>query len=221
MPSTPQPNKPTRAPEHPARVFTPGGDPMHIAMTRAAQAMAILGGTVLCILILITCVSIVGRELNSFLHSDAVQAMAPALANWLVDLGIGPVTGDFELIENGMPFAIFAFLPLCQIESGHATVDVFTSRFPPRLLMWMRAITELVFAIVLVIFALKLFQGMQSKIRYGETTYLIQFPVWWAFAAAFAASTGVAIIGSYMALLRLAEAVTKTTITHESPETDL
>ena len=40
---------------------------------------------------------------------------------------LGPVPGDFELVEVGTGFAVFAFLPWCQLKRGHATVDLFTS----------------------------------------------------------------------------------------------
>ena len=179
---------------------------MHHVMTRLAQAMAILGGLVLSFLILMTCVSIAGRELNAALHSDVVMQLAPEASQWLLSLGIGPVLGDFELIENGMPLVIFAFLPLCQLQAAHATVDVFTSRFPPRLLRWMRAATEIVFAAVLILFAFKLYEGMLGKMRFGETTYLLQFKIWWAYALAFAASVIAAIVGAYTAYLRVVEA---------------
>jgi len=57
--------------------------------------MAILGGLVLSALILVICVSIVGRT-----------------------IGIGPINGDYELVEAGIAFSIFAFLPLTQITAG-------------------------------------------------------------------------------------------------------
>lgn len=191
---------------------------MHQAMTRLARAMAVLGALVLVFLILMVCASVLGRELNSFLNSDAVQAAVPGLAATLLGWGVGPITGDFELLEHLMPLAIFAFLPLAQLGSSHATVDVFTTRLPRRLLVWMRAVTETVFAVVLVIFAVKLFEGTQAKMRFGETTYLIQFPVWWAYAAAFGASAIAALTGIYMAGVRLVEAATGAEIAEDDAE---
>ena len=188
---------------------------MHHSVVLIARVMAVLGALVLSFLIVMTCVSITGRELNSFFNSDAMQAAMPGLANWFLAMGIGPVTGDFELIENGMPFAIFAFLPLTQITAGHATVDVFTSRFPPRVLRWMAAVTEVVFAVVLIVFAYKLYEGLQGKMRYNEVTYLIQFPVWWAYALALVAAVIAALVAVYMAGIRVTEAWTGTMIVRE------
>lgn len=186
---------------------------MHLALTRVAKTMAILGALVLCFLIVMTCVSVLGRELNALLNSSFAQTYAPSLAKTLLDAGIKPVLGDFELLENMMPFAIFAFLPLAQVSSSHATVDVFTSRLPKSVLVWMRAITEIVFALVLATFAFKLYEGMQAKMRYGETTYLIQFPVWWAYAASVCVALIAALVGIAMAMLCLAEAITGRTLT--------
>jgi len=176
--------------------------------------MAILGALILSFLIVMTCVSVLGRELNGLLNSSFAQTYAPALSKTLLDAGVGPVLGDFELLENMMPFAIFAFLPLAQVSSSHATVDVFTVFFPESALSWMRAITEIVFAIVLILFAYKLYEGMQAKMRYGETTYLIQFPVWWAYAAAVGAAVITALVGIAMACLLLIEAITGRVLTH-------
>ena len=68
---------------------------MHHFVVRIAKLMAVLGALVLGFLVVMTCVSIVGREVNSFLNSDAAQAAMPALANWLLSLGIKPAVNAF------------------------------------------------------------------------------------------------------------------------------
>jgi len=193
---------------------------MHKLMTRTAQGMAILGGLTLGFLILMVCVSVTGRGLNTFFHSDLMEGLAPGFSAWALSLGVGPVLGDFELVENMMPFAIFAFLPLAQTTSSHATVDVFTARFPPGVLRFMRAVTEIVFAAVLILFAWKLWEGTVSKMGYGEITYLIQFPVWWAFAAALAAAVVAAVVAVYMAGVRVIEMLTGHEIAPDGPEAE-
>jgi len=193
---------------------------MHVAMMRLAKGMAVLGALVLSFLIVMTCISVLGRELNSVFNSDVLQSLAPGFSQAMLEWGIGPILGDFELVENMMAFVIFAFLPLTQIHSAHATVDIFTTRFPTRVLNWMAAVTEIVFAVVLIVFAVKLYEGMQAKMRYGETTYLIQFPVWWAYAAALVAAAIAALSGVYMALVRLAEALSGRRSETETPGAD-
>lgn len=193
---------------------------MHRFMMRLAQAMAILGGFVLGLLILLTCASIVGREFNAFLNGDLMQGVAPALADAILATGIGPINGDFELVEAGIAFSIFAFIPLTQVTAGHATVDIFTAHFPEAVNRWLRAVIEIAFAAVLVLIAVQLFQGMLSKKQYGETSFLLQFPVWWAFAASFFGAAVAAICGVYMAVVRAAEAVAGRVIVPEGPEAD-
>ena len=175
---------------------------------RLATTMALIGGTVLSALILLTCASIIGRLLNGALHGSVLQSVAPGFAERMLDWGIGPITGDFELVEAGIAFAIFAFLPLCQIRAGHATVDVFTANLPGGIQRWLRAVVEVVFALVLILICWRLGDGTLSKLQYGETTFLLQMPIWWAYAASFVASIVAVIAGIYMAVIRVTEAVT-------------
>ena len=181
---------------------------MHQFMMGLAKLMAILGGIVLSLLILLTCVSVIGRSLNGIFHGDFMTGIAPGFSQWMIDIGVGPVNGDFELVEAGVAFAIFAFIPLCQITAGHASVDIFANTFPKWLDKILRAVIEVVFAAVLVLIVVQLFQGMMSKREYGETTFLIQFPIWWAYAASLAGAVVSAIVAVYMAFIRVAELLT-------------
>jgi len=181
---------------------------MHRLFLTISRIMAILGGIVLSVLILIICLSILGRTANTILNSDAVQAIIPGLADWLIKAGIGAIRGDFELVEAGMAFAIFAFLPLTQVTAGHATVDIFTSWMPDRALRVLRAAIEILFAVTLVVIAVQLKSGMDGKISSGQTTFLLQFPVWWSYAASVVGAGVAAIVGVYMAAVRVLEAMT-------------
>lgn len=176
-------------------------------MESLARLFALAGGLVLSFLILMTCASIAGRLINSILHSDAVQAIAPGLAATLLATGVGPINGDFELVEAGMAFAIFAFLPLCQLHAGHAKVDIFTQTLSDQVNRLLRAGIEVVFAGVMVLIAVQLYGGMMSKMRSGQTSFLIEFPVWWGYAASLSAATVAALVAVYVAGMRVAEAV--------------
>lgn len=191
---------------------------MYRVMLRMAQAMAVAGGLVLTVLILLTCASILGRELNAVLNGDAVQAAMPSLAEAVLATGIGPINGDFELVEAGIAFAIFAFIPLTQITAGHATVDIFTARLPDGANRWLRALVDILFAGILVLIAVQLFHGMESKRQYGETTFLLQFPIWWAYAASLFGAVMAALCGVYVALVRVIEAARGRAILPDGPE---
>jgi len=170
-----------------------------------ARGMAFLGGAVLTMLIVLTCVSVVGRMLNGALHGDFAQDLFPDFADWLIKLGVGPVLGDFELVEAGVAFAIFAFLPFCQITGGHASVDIFTSKLPLRINRLIQVAVDIVFAAVLILIAQRLYVGLLDKQQYNETTFMLQFPIWWAYAASLIAAALAAAVGVYVAVSRIIE----------------
>ena len=152
-----------------------------------ARALAILGGLVLILITVLTVVSITGRA--------------------FVRQGLGPIPGDFELVEVMTAFAVFSFLPWCQLRGAHATVDVFTSFFPAGVNRVIDLITEILMTFAITLIGWRLWYGMTDKMRYNETTFILQFPVWWGFAAAMVA-VGVAILVSfYMTFIRFQEVV--------------
>jgi TRAP-type C4-dicarboxylate transport system permease small subunit len=185
---------------------------MHGAIEKLSRLFALLGGAVLTILVLLTCLSIVGRTLNTVLNGDLLQSIAPGIATALLAAGIGPINGDFELVEAGMAFAIFAFLPICHLHGAHASVDIFTSQLPRRANRFLRMIIELVFAAVLVVIAYQLFLGTVSKYNTGQTSFLLQFPVWWGYALSVSGAIVAAIVAIYVAAVRIREFTTDTSI---------
>ena len=180
---------------------------MHNLATRAARFMAICGGLVLALLILLICISVVGRSLNGVLHGWIGTAF-PAVSAWLLQAGVGPINGDFELVEAGVAFSIFSFLPLCQISGGHASVDIFTSKLPRGVNRGLQMVIDTVFAFALIIMAYQLYKGMLSKLSYGDTTFLLQFPIWWAYAASLVGAVMAAVISVYVACVRAMELAT-------------
>ena len=178
------------------------------AIDKLAKGFALLGGVALSFLILLTCVSIAGRSLNSFFHGEWAQNVIPELANYLIKLGVGPINGDFELVEAGMVFAIFAFLPLCQWQGAHAKVTIFTSKLPSKAQQFLIAIIECIFALVLIIIAKQLFEGMDSKRNSGQVTLLLEFPLWWSYALGLSAAIVAALVATVLAGTRLIEVTT-------------
>lgn len=158
---------------------------MHRFFLGLATGLAILGGVVLAALVLMVVASIIGRE-----------------------TGLGAITGDYELVEAGTAFAVFAFLPYAQITGGHAVVDVFTARLPARAGRILEMVISVVFAAVLVLIAVQLFHGTMDKYQRGQTSFLLQFPLWWPYAASLAAAALGAVVGVYLAGVRIVEAVT-------------
>ena len=181
---------------------------MHRFFLKLSQGFAYQGGLVLPGLIVMTCLAVLGRKAADLLHGMVTADQFPGVAQAMLDTGVGSIRGDFELIEAGIAFAIFAFLPLCQISGGHATVDVFTARLPPRADRALRAATEVVFAAVLVLIAVQLGAGMVSKFQSGQTTSLLQFPLWWAYALSLTGAVAATVVAVYIAVMRVSEALT-------------
>jgi TRAP-type C4-dicarboxylate transport system permease small subunit len=128
-----------------------------------ARALAILGGMVLGVIIILTVVSITGRA--------------------LIWAGLGPIPGDFEIVEALTGFAVFCFLPFCQLMRGHAILDIFTNLMGPTVVRYIDAFAEIVATIVLALIAWRLTYGFFDKFRNGETSFIVQFPTWWAYAS--------------------------------------
>ncbi|MCY4541462.1 MAG: TRAP transporter small permease subunit [Rhodobacteraceae bacterium] len=92
-----------------------------------------------------------------------------------------PISGDLELTELGVAIAAFMFLPYCQLIGANVTADIFTSKAPP----YVVALLKLVAAFVALAFATLLlwsmYGGMMSRLQYGNTTAILQVPIWWAY----------------------------------------
>jgi TRAP-type C4-dicarboxylate transport system permease small subunit len=63
-------------------------------------------------------------------------------------------------------------------------VDVFVSGLGPRGMALLALIGNIILTIVAFVIAWRLTAGMEDKLGYGETTFILQFPVWWGYAAA-------------------------------------
>lgn len=178
---------------------------LHRIVFGIARFMALVGGVILTALILITCISIVGRVANTALHSDIMMSVAPGLSQRLIDAGVGAIRGSYELVEAGMAFCIFAFLPFCHVTMGHASVDIFTNALPVRVNRLLQLLIALLFSVALVTIAIQLNEGMLRKLSSGQTSLLLEFPVWWAYAASLVGAALAAVVSVYVVLMRLYE----------------
>lgn len=185
---------------------------IHRSFYGVAWLMAVIGGAVLGILILMMCISIIGREASDILHSEWVRSTMPGFAQSLLDAGVGPVFGDYEFLVAGLAFSIFCFIGWCQITGGHATVDVFTAGLSDRKRRWLQMVIDVVFAVALVLIAIQLYDGMNTQMRRRSTTFLLQYPLWYNYALALGPAILSAAIGVYMAGVRIAEAMLNRTL---------
>ncbi len=145
-----------------------------------ARGLALLGGAVLLALVAMICVSVAGNALARL-----------GLA------GFGPVRAGYELVELGVAFVVFAFLPLAQIDRAHAAVEVFTARLPRRANAALVRLWAIGMAAAMVLIAWRLGAGTLAKARSGETTFLLAVPIWWAYAACAAAAWMAALVSAW------------------------
>lgn len=148
-----------------------------------ARMTALFGGTVLIGIVMLTVVSVSGRSLIAF--------------------GFGPVPGDYELVEAGVAFAVFAFLPWCHLVNGHAAVDLLAERLGARFNKLMTIISDTLMAGAALLIAMRLAAGMVDKHQYAETTFILEFPLWWFYAAALYGAVVFVIISIYRIYLDL------------------
>ena len=106
-----------------------------------------------------------------------------------------------------MAYVIFAFLPICQITGGHATVDIFTSAMSEGTNRVLRGLTEVVFAAVMVLIAAQLFGGLMTKFNSGQTTLELQLPVWYSYAIGFVGAALAALVAVYLGAVRFIEMI--------------
>ena len=151
------------------------------AVRALSRLAAYAGGILLAGLALMTVASIVGRRLSG--------------------LGLGPITGDYELVAHGVALAVFAFLPWCQVERGHVSVDLVADALPARAKAALGLVADALVAAAALVILVQLWAGFGEKFPHGsdaargtlgmgprpffpETTYELEIPVWIPYGAA-------------------------------------
>ena len=155
-------------------------------MRRLAALSALLAGAVLLALVTMTCISVLGA---------ALLKLWPAAP-------VGPVRGEYELIEAGTAVAVCLFLPWCQIARGHAAIDLLSPLLPLRVDGALGRLWDAVMAAALAVVCWRLAAGMLGKLHAGDTTFLLQLPVWTAYAACLPGLALAAAIAAHQALGR-------------------
>jgi len=149
--------------------------------------LAYVGGLVLVATAAMTIASIVGR------------ALARVVSVPVLGVSLGPVRGDYELVAAGCAIAVFAFLPYCQFHRGNITVDMFFAKARPRTIAFTSLIGNVLLTAAAALIAWRLQAGMIDRYTYGETSYILQFPMWWGFAGALVGAWAFAVVGLYTA----------------------
>lgn len=134
------------------------------ALETVARWLALAGGVLLTALALMTVASVLGRA--------------------FIFAGLGPIKGDYELVEMGCAIAVFSFLPWCQLKRGHVTVDIVVDAMPGGARAFFTLLGNIALAAAAVVIAWQLSTGAAEKFAYGEETYELALPLGWGFAFA-------------------------------------
>ena len=124
---------------------------------RTITAWALLGGLMMCVVVLMNTYSVIGNNSGA------------------------PFPGDFELTEMGICIAAFAFLPYCQMTGANVTADIFTSRAGPRWLAAFRSLASTVALLFASLLLWRMFAGMLDQKEYNYTTAILHIPTWTAY----------------------------------------
>ena len=164
---------------------------------RVAIGMALAGGIVLCAVIVMVGLSVLGRA-----SSDLAHGLRDSLpfAQALIDLGLGAIRGDFELVEAALGFVIFAFMPLASLQRAHARVDLLAPYLPRRIKVVSDLFTAWGFATAFAVMAAMLSVGTWSKYQSGQTSFILAIPVWMPQVSAVIAAWVAATVALYLAL---------------------
>ena len=128
-------------------------------LANLAKFCAILAGLLLIFITLMTCVSIIGRDM------------------------IGKtIVGDFELSGAAAGAAIALFMPWCQVRRGNIVVDFFTTKASPATQDVMDRIGALLLGCVMALMAWRTTVGGLNSFRTHSETQILGLPEWIVYA---------------------------------------
>jgi TRAP-type C4-dicarboxylate transport system permease small subunit len=153
--------------------FGPGGR----FLLAVARLMAIIGGLVFVGLVVMSVISIVGRKTVGFV-----------------------VPGDVEVLQMLAACASASFFPYCHLIHGDVKVDFFTHNLSQKTLWLMDAVGSLLIGLVGALIAWRAWAGAMMVMDNGETSMILQWPVWIPQALMVPGFAMLAIAGGYMAV---------------------
>jgi len=150
-------------------------DPVGRVLNWACKISAAIGGTALIGIALMTLSSVIGRALFS-----------------------KPIQGDFELVQLACAVCVAAFLPYCQWQKANIIVDFFTTKASLKTQTRLDGVGALLLSIAVGLAAWRTCVGAISVKGSGETSMLMGFPVWIAYACMVPGLALTSIVALYM-----------------------
>ncbi len=130
------------------------------ALDNLARVCAILAGVLLTVITLITCVSLIGRNLFG-----------------------ATLAGDFELTGVAAGAAIALFMPWCQLRRGNIIVDFFTAKASETTQQRLDRIGAFLLALTMGLLAWRAVLGGLNAFTTRSGTMMLGFPEWIVYAA--------------------------------------
>lgn len=140
-----------------------------------AKWFAYAGGLVFIALVLMSVVSIVGRKLFN-----------------------APVPGDVELLQLSAAFASATFFAYCHLMHGDVKVDFFTAHMTSSRRLLLDSIGSLLVGLLGALLAWRTAVGAISLKEAGESSAILELPVWLAQAMMVPSFILLALAGFYM-----------------------
>jgi TRAP-type C4-dicarboxylate transport system permease small subunit len=134
--------------------LAPGG----AAIDALTRALALAGGTLLLVAVVLTLVSVAGRYLF-----------------------LAPVPGDYELVEIICGIAVFLFFPFTHAQGSNLKAEFFTSGVSLRQQRMIDVAHDVIFAIIGVLLTWRMVHAFEEKMASGETSILVGVPLWWGY----------------------------------------
>ncbi len=148
-----------------------------------AKLCAILAGVLLTTITLLTCASLIGRNLLNV-----------------------TLAGDFELTGVVTGAAIALFMPYCQLVRGNIIVDFFTAKLSPPANDRLDRFGALLLAILFSLLAWRTVLGGLNSYATHSETQILGFPEWVTYAAMVPPFVLTCAIGLHQSLFGFAQA---------------
>ena len=161
------------APAHHAGIAESG--PYGCLLLTIAKWFAFAGGVIFTGLVIMSIVSIVGRKLFN-----------------------APVPGDVEVLQMLAAFASASFFAYCHLMHGDVKVDFFTANISSIRRCFLDAMGSLLVGLVGAILAWRSWVGAMSLREAGESSAILEVPVWIAQALMVPSFILLALAGFYM-----------------------
>jgi TRAP-type C4-dicarboxylate transport system permease small subunit len=129
------------------------------SISSLAKLCAILAGVLMTFITMLTCISILGRELAG-----------------------KPITGDFELSGVAAGAAVALFMPWCQYKKGNIIVDFFTSKASDKTNALLDRFGALIMSLMMGLVAWRTAFGGFNSFDSNSGTMILGFPEWITYA---------------------------------------